>query len=359
MNRKILSNIQWRSVRMYLGVSFFVMGAITLLLFFYYQLDPSLLLSSKWFGVPFFVILLMICVFIGFGSGYIFGNDLKNRLEKLIESILKFENGNFAYRLPALGDDEIGMVADQLNEMAKRVELQVASLQKLSNERAEWQIQMKKSVVTEERQRLARDLHDVVSQQLFAISMMTSAVLESTSGLNDKIAKRMKLVEGMAANAQNEMRALLMHLRPVTLEGKGLKEGLLDLLQEFKEKETLEIDWELEDIQHLSKGVEDQLFRIVQEALSNVFRHSKASKASVRLLMRNSQVQLKVIDNGIGFKMDDVKTSSYGLNSIRERASEVGGVAEIISFETKGTQIDVKVPIYKERSEKVDTGTVD
>ncbi|ALC82317.1 MULTISPECIES: two-component system sensor histidine kinase LiaS [Bacillus] len=359
MTRKILSNIQWRSVRMYLGASFFVMSAITVLLFFYYQLDPSLLLSSKWFGVPFFAILLMICVFIGFGSGYIFGNDLKNRLEKLIESILKFENGNFAYRLPALGDDEIGMVADQLNEMAKRVELQVASLQKLSNERAEWQIQMKKSVVSEERQKLARDLHDVVSQQLFAISMMTSAILESTTGLNEKVAKRMKLVEGMAANAQNEMRALLMHLRPVTLEGKGLKEGLFELLQEFKEKETLEIDWELEDIQYLSKGVEDQLFRIVQEALSNVFRHSKASKVTVRLLARNSQVQLKVIDNGIGFKMDDIKTSSYGLNSIRERASEVGGVAEIISFETKGTQIDVKVPIYKERSEHVDTGTVD
>ena len=64
------------------------------------------------------------------------------------------------------------------SRLAKRVELQVASLQKLSNERAEWQAQMKKSVISEERQRLARDLHDAVSQQLFAISMMTSAVLE-------------------------------------------------------------------------------------------------------------------------------------------------------------------------------------
>jgi NarL family two-component system sensor histidine kinase LiaS len=103
---------------------------------------------------------------------------LKKRLEKLIESILKYENGNFAYRIPSLGDDEIGLAADQLNEMAKRIERQVASLQKLSNERAEWQDQMKKSVISEERQRLARELHDAVSQQLFAISMMTSAVLE-------------------------------------------------------------------------------------------------------------------------------------------------------------------------------------
>ncbi len=133
--------------------------------------------------IPFILILLLISVTVGFASGYMYGNRLKTRVDTLVESILTFENGNFAYRIPPLGDDEIGLAADQLNEMAKRVELQVASLQKLSNERAEWQVQMKKSVISEERQRLARDLHDAVSQQLFAISMMTSAVLEQVKGL--------------------------------------------------------------------------------------------------------------------------------------------------------------------------------
>lgn len=109
--------------------------------------------------------------------------------------------------------------------MAKRVEGQVASLQKLSNERAEWQVQMKKSVVSEERQRLARELHDAVSQQLFAISMMTSAILEGMKEKDEKILKQMRLVERMAGDAQNEMRALLLHLRPITLEGKDLKKA--------------------------------------------------------------------------------------------------------------------------------------
>nr|MDH3153309.1 two-component system sensor histidine kinase LiaS [Bacillus licheniformis] len=350
MRTNRLANIQWRAVRLSLGVSFTIFLAVLGFMLFYYQLDPRVLIVSRWFGIPFIALLALISTAVGFGSGYMFGNQLKKRLEKLIESILKYENGNFAYRIPSLGDDEIGLAADQLNEMAERIERQVASLQKLSNERAEWQDQMKKSVISEERRRLARELHDAVSQRLFAISMMTSAVLEGIDAAADeKLAQRLKMVEKMAADAQNEMRALLLHLRPVTLEGKGLQEGLADLLKEFKAKQSIDIDWEIEDAGKLPKGVEDHLFRIVQEALSNVFRHSKATKVTVRLLLRNKQLQLKVIDNGEGFKMDAVKTSSYGLNSIKERASEVGGVAEIISFTGKGTQVDVKVPIFEQQ----------
>ncbi|MCG8397132.1 two-component system sensor histidine kinase LiaS [Bacillus atrophaeus] len=354
MRKKILANIQWRAIRMTTGISLLLCAALIGLLLFYYQLDPVLLLSSGWFGIPFILILLLISLAVGFASGYMYGNHLKTRIDKLIESILKFENGNFSYRVPPLGEDEIGLAADQLNEMAKRVELQVASLQKLSNERAEWQVQMKKSVISEERQRLARDLHDAVSQQLFAISMMTSAVLENLKEADDKTVKRIRMVENMAGEAQNEMRALLLHLRPVTLEGKGLKQGLIELLNEFQAKQPIDIEWDIQDT-GVSKGVEDHLFRIVQEALSNVFRHSKASKVSVRLGSKNRQLQLKVIDNGAGFTMDKVKTSSYGLHSIKERASEVGGVAEIISVEGKGTQIDVKVPIFPEEKGENDS----
>ncbi|MGJ3545223.1 two-component system sensor histidine kinase LiaS [Bacillus subtilis] len=347
MRKKMLVSLQWRAIRMTTGISLLLFVCLISFMMFYYQLDPLVLLSSSWFGIPFILILLLISVTVGFASGYMYGNRLKTRIDTLIESILTFENGNFAYRIPPLGDDEIGLAADQLNEMAKRVELQVASLQKLSNERAEWQAQMKKSVISEERQRLARDLHDAVSQQLFAISMMTSAVLEHVKGADDKTVKRIKMVEHMAGEAQNEMRALLLHLRPVTLEGKGLKEGLTELLDEFRKKQPIDIEWDIQDTA-ISKGVEDHLFRIVQEALSNVFRHSKASKVTVILGIKNSQLRLKVIDNGKGFKMDQVKASSYGLNSMKERASEIGGVAEVISVEGKGTQIEVKVPIFPE-----------
>ena len=167
---------------------------------------------------------------------------MKKRLEHLLESALKYERGQFAHRIPPLGDDEIGRVAEHLNRMARRVEQQVASLQKLATEKARWREQMKQSVITEERQRLARELHDAVSQQLFAISMLLSAVREHLPA-DHPMHGRIVTAEKVAGEAQNEMRALLMQLRPVPLEGKGLKEGLKELLAELKAKQPLEIDW--------------------------------------------------------------------------------------------------------------------
>lgn len=342
-----LTNIQWRITRYTIWVSLIVSSLLITIIFFYLGLDFQLLfILSNWFYFPLVVLLLSLVLIIGLIAGYIYGNLMKKRLERLVESILKFEHGNYSHRVPSLGEDEIGLVASHLNQMAERIQKQVASLQKLSTEKAEYQEQMKQSVITEERQRLSRELHDAVSQQLFAISMMSSAVQENTS--DEKVLKQINMVENMAGNAQNEMRALLLHLRPATLEGKGLTEGLEDLLEDFKAKQPLDIRWEVSDMSELPKGVEDHLFRVVQEGLSNIFRHSDASAITIKLGMVNRQVLLKIIDNGVGFDMNKTKTSSYGLQSIQERANEIGGVADIISFPGKGTQIEMKVPIVDE-----------
>lgn len=348
MTNKKLTSIQWRFAGYMIWICLFVALALVTMIFLFYRLDFRTLITLAWFHVPFVLLLLIFVGIVGTLSGYFYGNMLKKRLETLVESILKFERGNYAHRVPELGEDEIGVMADHLNEMVDRVEKQVASLQKLSTEKAEWDEQLKRSVISEERQRLARELHDAVSQQLFAISMMTSAIQEDTESVDDKIRKRIASVEQMAGNAQNEMRALLLHLRPATLEGKGLKEGLEALLEEFKAKQPLKIHWEIADIAGLAKGIEDHLFRIVQEAMSNVFRHSQATSVTVKLGAAGRQVFLRVIDNGVGFDMTHTKPSSYGLQSIQERANEIGGVAEIISFPDKGTQIEIKVPIIDE-----------
>lgn len=102
MRTNRLANIQWRAVRLSLGVSFTIFLAVLGFMLFYYQLDPRVLIVSRWFGIPFIALLALISTAVGFGSGYMFGNQLKKRLEKLIESILKYENGNFAYRIPSL-----------------------------------------------------------------------------------------------------------------------------------------------------------------------------------------------------------------------------------------------------------------
>lgn len=352
MKKKKLTSIQWRFAGYMIWICLFVSLTLLTMFLVYYRLDFRMLLSVGWFYLPFVLLVLMFVVIVGTISGYLYGNMLKKKLVFLVESILKFEHGNYTHRIPDLGEDEIGQMADHLNRMAETVQKQVASLQKLSTERAEWNEQLKKSVISEERQRLARELHDAVSQQLFAISMMTSAILENLDSADEKVKKRIAIVENMAGNAQNEMRALLLHLRPITLEGKGLKEGIEELLVEFEAKQPMDIHGEISDIPRLPKGLEDHLFRIVQEGMSNVFRHSQATSVSVYLGARNRTVYLKIIDNGIGFDMDQTKSSSYGLQSIQERANEIGGVAEVISFPGKGTQIEVKVPIVDEEKER-------
>lgn len=345
MRQKKLVNIRWRLTQFAILISLFVSLIAVAMVLLSFQLDIRVLIFTEWLHLPLLYWLLFCVVLIGMFSGYIYGNRIKKRLERIVESVMKFEQGDFAHRVPGLGDDEIGLIADHLNIMALRAKKQVASLQKLSAEKAEWQEKIKKLAVTEERQRLARELHDAVSQQLFAISMMSSAVLANKQAIDEKQVQQIAAIEKMAGDAQSEMRALLLHLRPARLENKGLKEGIAELLQEFQSKQSMEILWDGKEIPPLPKGIEDHMFRIVQEALSNVFRHSRATSVSVYLGTHNRQIHLKIIDNGIGFDMSENKATSYGLHSIQERASEIGGVAEIISFPNKGTQIDVKVPI--------------
>jgi two-component system, NarL family, sensor histidine kinase LiaS len=333
-------SIKWHTAWYSTILALLLLTAVIVVILLHYQLNIYILLALSWAIIPILVMLVFSNM-----VGFLYGTRIAHRLGPVREFLVQLERGNFSYRIKDMGTDEIGNIALQMNQMAGRVEQQVASLQKLSTERTEWQTEMKQEVVSEERGRLARELHDTISQQLFAISMMSSAI--SATNLQDtiEVARKIGFIEKLAGEAQQEMRALLMHLRPVTLEGKDLRTGLEDLLVELQEKQSLHVTWELEEMPSLARGIEDHLFRIVQEALSNVLRHAKAKKVHIRLVKRGKYLHLKIIDDGIGFDESQMKMSSYGLKSISERASEIGGIGEVLSLPEKGTQINVKVPI--------------
>ncbi|MGV3488920.1 MAG: HAMP domain-containing sensor histidine kinase [Tuberibacillus sp.] len=344
---KKLVNIQWRSCHFAMWVAFLT-AMITLMIVSYFEgIDLRHLYFNRIWGIPYGLWLLLFILLVGSSLGYFIGMRLKRRLESLVATVLRLERGNYSCRAPYLGEDEVGQVAIHLNLMAEHIEQQVASLQKLSSEKAEWNDQLRREAVTEERQRLARELHDAVSQQLFAISMLASAVKESYFDNPEGTAKQLEMIEKMAGHAQNEMRALLLHLRPARLNGKCLKDALDELLTEQLAKQQLKIQWKIDDIGSLPKGVEDHLFRIVQESLSNIMRHAKAETINVRLVQSGKQINLKIIDDGIGFDPSEQKTSSYGLKSIKERVNEIGGVVEFVSIIGRGTEIKVKVPLVE------------
>ena len=132
-------------------------------------------------------------------------------------------------------------------------------------------------------------------------------------------------VDKVIATAQIEMRALLLHLRPIGLEDRSLKQGIEQLLLELQTKIPTTIVWDLADVR-LESGIEDHLFRIVQEAISNTLRHARANRLEVYLQVDESSAQLKIVDDGLGFDMDKAdKVGSYGLTLIFENGWPILG----------------------------------
>lgn len=250
-----------------------------------------------------------------------------------------------------------------LLQTSELIETQRKSLTKLTHERVDSNDAIIQERIVQERQRLARELHDSVSQQLFAASMLLSALTEQAEG-NEKSQKSLQQVEKVVQQAQLEMRALLLHLRPIALRNNTLAEGLTGLVLELKQKVNFVIDYKIEEIE-LSKAEEDHLFRIAQEALSNTLRHSKATQVELTLIARDNIAILRIQDNGRGFNVEeDNKTTSYGLKNIAERAVEIGCIYKIVSVPGEGTIVEVKVPLKNrihtgERSKNDTTSDID
>lgn len=268
---------------------------------------------------------------------------IERTLNQLAEEGLTSSNKNISRKL----NRTIASVSEVL-------ETQKRSLQRITDQRAEDQDQIIQERLIEERQRLARELHDSVSQQLFAASMLLSSLTETPE--ETALQKPLLQVERMVQQAQLEMRALLLHLRPAVLNSKSLKEGLEELLTELREKVTFTIRFRLEDVP-LSKGAEDHLFRIAQETLSNTLRHAQATEVDVVCIERDGLVIFRVQDNGIGFSESGGKGGSYGLQNVKERAVEIGGVCKIVSVPSQGTIVEVKLPIRTEEEQADDTRT--
>jgi len=345
MESRKVTNMVWRhmgeAVLYSLGV-----GALVVYLLIRYGVDGSFQSLNK--AISFSLTAIGVLIVAGAAFGFWRSYPIRSRLEMLRESMVTLEKGTPSLPLPDLGKDEIGRLGDQLGKLGRKWEDQVTSLQRLSTNNAELAAQARMSAVVEERQRLARELHDAVSQQLFAISMTATAVGRTMDHDFERARRQVELIEEMASAAQSEMRALLLHLRPVHLEGKRLAQAIPELVEEMKAKVTVDISIDIEQDLPLNKGVENHLFRIVQEALSNTLRHAKATKMDIVLQRRGEAVRLGIRDNGVGFDPQVKKHASYGMTSMEERVNELGGALNIASAPGKGTRIEIRVPLMAE-----------
>ena len=311
--------------------------------------DWSLILKQKVGEVSFLLIILILPIISGIIIGTVSGWYWQQRIrqvERHLDKLAKGQKMTFDQETYA----ELNKVQHYLEQVQEKINSQTEMAQRIATERALEREKSLQEVVVQERNRLARELHDSVSQQLFAASMMMSAINETNPPKDEGIRKQLHMIERAIHQSQLEMRALLLHLRPVALKGKNLQVGVEELLLELIQKVPMEIDWKIESFQ-VDKGIEDQLFRILQESVSNTLRHAKATSLHVMLIERDDTVILRVVDDGIGFDINKVKTSSYGVGNMRERAYEIGGTFKVISLPNEGTRLEVKVPILRKEGE--------
>ncbi|MEJ8766498.1 sensor histidine kinase [Oceanobacillus sp. HCA-5259] len=343
--KKRFSSIRYIFIHSHLsGLLLSTVTLLAILLSLYVLFEPGWLnpLAIFLFTGLYVFIGLIIAVYTGFRSS----GNFKTRLDTLSVLITQFANGNYQSSVHFEENDEVTRIGNELNELGKKLQDQVKSLQRMADENSELAKSAHKSAVIEERQRLARDLHDAVSQQLFALTMMSEAAVKQIEARPEVAKKQMKEVAAMALQAQTEMRALLLHLRPVYLSGEPLHEGIKKLVEELQMRSPIDFRVEVEDDLVLSDTKEEHVFRIIQEAFSNILRHANATIVQVNIRNLRHELFIHIRDNGKGFDVStnrDKKTS-YGLKTMRERSEELGGTFQLRSNPDEGTYIDIRIP---------------
>jgi NarL family two-component system sensor histidine kinase LiaS len=315
------------------------------------------LLLGDWQARPpvaFLGVAVALAACVGAVAGYRVTWDLKRRLRPLRQGVAIFAAGGTRHRIATEGDDELSDLAVALNAMAERHGQQIDALQRMAAERTRLSGEAARAAVLEERQRLARDLHDAVSQAIFSIAMTTAAARRLIERDPARAAARMAEVESLATVAQREMRALLLELRPVELAGRPLAEALGQFLGEVGDRYEVETAFVQEGgVEGLGPAVEDGLFRIAQEAVVNAVRHAAPTRLETHLAVQGSVVSLAVRDDGRGFDPAAAPPDAhYGLRSMRERAEELGGTLEVRSGPDRGTYVEVRVPRLNRSGER-------
>jgi len=202
-----------------------------------------------------------------------------------------------------------------------------------------------KLAVVEERNRLARELHDSVTQALYGVTLHAEAAFRQLKNHRTKLAiEQLEELKGTAQEALREMRLLIFELRPSVVELQGLIPALRARLEAVEERAGLQVEMNIDEQLVLSERVQDGLYRIAQEALNNALKHAKANQIILNLMGESSRVVMEIKDDGIGFNPEEaVEGGGLGLDGIIERAELLGAELILDSWPERGTTIRVEV----------------
>jgi signal transduction histidine kinase len=212
-------------------------------------------------------------------------------------------------------------------------------------ENAQLYEQAQQLAVIKERNRLARDLHDSVTQALYGINLYSEAATRQLHIGDDNLAvAHLHDIRITAQESLREMRLLIFELRLPMLKSEGLAATIQARLDAVEGRVGMETELTVEGEGRLSPKVEEGLYRIAQEALNNALKHSQADHVAVHLYFNSRLVRLEVADDGLGFEPDTAREhGGFGLRNMEERATRLGGTLAVESCPGKGTLVRVEV----------------
>ncbi|WP_327581699.1 sensor histidine kinase [Nonomuraea sp. NBC_00507] len=279
------------------------------------------------------VVVLLLAVPAGLAFGMLSTRGLIARVHRLSSVTAAVAGGDFGARAQVTPGDELGELEEALNVMAGRLGVAVQEEKR----------RVERDTRRGERARIARELHDSVSQDLFSIGLLADG-LTAAMPADERLRPQAEAISRTAAHSMREMRALLLELRPVALEDAGLVPALHELGRVYEERLGLKVKAALEEVQ-LGYSAEHALLRVAQEALGNVARHAAATAVDLRLSGEDGAVVLELCDDGRG--LDDARQAGrhgMGITLMRERVEELGGRIELGTATGGGTRVRVTIP---------------
>ncbi|MCA0971993.1 GAF domain-containing sensor histidine kinase [Halobacillus litoralis] len=304
-----------------------------------------------------------VCTFTNEGGELVLrsreGAPLENAAAQVTESFRRQERiqENQTVSLPlTVKEERLGVLLVRAEQEIKDVDIEVLEAitghVSLAYEGISVQEKRAEVLLYEERNRLARDLHDSVNQKLFSLSLTARGAKEIARD-HEEMKELLTEMQSLSQESMREMRSMIWQLRPV-----GIEDGLLSALKKYAVHLGINVHFDVEDIPHLSHAAQEALWRISQESMNNIQKHAGSGEAWMKLTSGPDGVQLLVEDHGRGFDPEEKTCRTLGLTSMKERAQLLGGTLQVDSEKGKGTTIHVFIPWVKKEEHNGHTRTI-
>jgi NarL family two-component system sensor histidine kinase LiaS len=295
-------------------------------------------------------IVALFVVFLGLGIGLLvlvsvgLNRDITLPLRGLAAAAHDIAEGRLDARVGVRSRDEIGQLADAFNRMAERLQDNERSLQAAQHE---LERNAREAATLQERERLAREMHDGFAQYVALLNLKLSAAL-ALPELTSRATALLREMSEVTQQAYQDVRHAIFGLRTFVSRGLGFEPALAEYLHEFSELNRIAVALEVADgtLAELPRDAEVQVVRIIQEALVNVRKHAAATNARIRICPAGDSIQVLIEDDGVGCEPKRGRGNGlhFGLQTMRERAEGLGGTLELRSAPGEGTRVIASIP---------------